>query len=65
MNVVVGATVTWMNADSAAHHSTSDATSWPVNPVLDGQTGGRTRMKFARVVFFVAGMWGLVIVTPL
>ena len=22
-------------------------------------------MKFARVVFFVAGMWGLVIVTPL
>ena len=28
LNVAVGTTVTWMNADSISHTSTSDATGW-------------------------------------
>jgi len=36
LNVAVGTTVTWMNADSVSHTSTSDATGWNSGIVAPG-----------------------------
>ena len=37
LNVAVGTTVTWMNADSVSHTSTSDATGWNSGIVAPGE----------------------------
>ena len=37
LNVAVGTTVTWMNADSVSHTSTSDAAGWNSGIVAPGQ----------------------------
>lgn len=38
ITVAAGVTVTWTNADSIAHTSTSDATGWNSNNINPGQT---------------------------
>jgi len=36
LNIAVGTTVTWMNTDSTAHTSTSDASGWNSGVVAPG-----------------------------
>ena len=42
VNVSVGGTVTWMNNDSTAHTSTSDASGWDSGVVAPGASFSRT-----------------------
>jgi len=65
VNVAVGATVTWMNTDSVAHTSTSNADGWDSGIVRPGGQFSRTFQSAGTFQYHCAihpGMVGTVVV---
>jgi plastocyanin len=65
LNVAVGSTVTWVNADSVSHTSTSDVSGWDsgiVAPRGQFSTGFQTAGTFRYHCAIHPGMVGTVVV---
>ena len=65
LNVAVGTTVTWMNTDSVAHTSTSDAAGWDSGIVVPGgqfSAAFRSTGRFSYHCAIHPGMIGTVVV---